>query len=271
MEVKPELTLDNYLDDVATNIDNPYFPMAIKTPSELLGMSKEDERNWRLFGATWIQIWGILLKLPQPTIAAGCAIFQRFYYKKPFMKCDCWIAALSSLFIATKIEEQPRKLRDTVSTFDYAKKILNKTPRPIPVLEFGSMEFTSLKKDTINGERYIMKVLGFQLDIVTPYKFLWEYIEILHGTNRLRQKAWNYVNDAFKTIVVVWFPPNQVAVTAIEMASRSLNYELPDCEWYKIFGVKDYKIIQIIGSEILQLYEMELPTEDYVKKCSLFK
>ena len=88
------------------------------------------------------------------------------------MKCDCSIAALAALFIATKIEEQPRKLRDTVSTFDYVKKIHKGHPRPIPVLVFGSMSFTSLKKDTINAERYIMKVLGFSLNVDLPYKYL---------------------------------------------------------------------------------------------------
>jgi len=244
------------------------FTLATKSPSEFAGMSKEDERKCRLFGTNLIQQSGILLKLPQSVISVAWVIFHRFYYNKTFMKCDWSIAALASLFISTKIEEQPRKLRDTVSTFDYVKKILRGHERPIPVLVFGSMNFTSLKKDAINAERYIMKSLGFILNIELPYSYLCEYIKILQGTNRLRQKAWNYVNDAHKTIVVIWFPPNQVAVTAIEMAARDLNYELPECEWYKAFGVNDYKIIQIIGSEILRLNEIEMPEESYIKAWS---
>ena len=125
MENSRALTVENYLEDVSTNVENIYIPLAIKTPSELSGMSKEDERKLRLYGVSLIQHTGILLKLSQSAISWAANIFHRFYYKKNFMKWDCGIAALSALFLATKIEEQPRKLRDTVSTFDYAKKIIN--------------------------------------------------------------------------------------------------------------------------------------------------
>ena len=133
------------------------------------------------------------------------------------------IAALSALFIATKIEEQPRKLRDTLSTLDYAKKLLKGYPDPDPVIGFGSIAYTSLKRDAINGERYIMKVLGFSVYQDTPYKYVIEYVKLLQGTNKLRQCAWNYVNDAHKSIAVVSFPPNYIAVTAIYMAASKVK------------------------------------------------
>ena len=268
MEKHELLTLDKYLDDIATDIENDYFPLSIVTPSELAGMSKEDERKCRIYGANLIQQLGILLRLPQDTISVGMTIFHRFYYKKTFMRCDWSIAALSSLFIATKIEEQPRKLRDVVITFDYVKKIIAGHERPIPVLVFGTTDFTLLLKDTVNGERYIMKVLGFTLKVDTPYKYLCEYTKVLQGTNRLRQKAWNYLNDAYKTVAVVWFPPNMLAATSIYMAAHSLNYGLPDWEWYKVFGVSDLRIIQVIGSEILKVYDTEIPNEKFVKEVS---
>lgn len=233
MEASSIITIESYLEFVATNENNPYIPLLTTTPSEFAGLSKENERKWRLYGTILIQELGILLKLSQSTIACASIIFHRFYYKKTFMKCDCSIAALASLFIATKTEEQPRKLRDTISTFDYVKKMMKNFPRPIPVLNLGSMNFTSLKKDAINAERYIMKALGFSISFDLPYKYLWEYIKLLQGTNRLRQKAWNYINDALKTVAIVCFPPSYIAVASIEMAARSLNYGLPDCEWYK--------------------------------------
>ena len=119
-------------------------------------------------------------------------------------------------------------MRDVVITFDYAKKILSNHERPIPVMIYGSTNFTSLNKDAVNAEKYIMKVLGFSLKVDTAYKYLCEYIKVLQATNRVRQKAWSYLNDAYKTVVVVCFPPNAVAVAVIYMAARSLNYGLPD-------------------------------------------
>ena len=69
MENSRALTLENYLEDVSTNVENIYIPLAIKTPSELSGMSKEDERKLRLYGVSLIQHTGILLKLSQSAIS----------------------------------------------------------------------------------------------------------------------------------------------------------------------------------------------------------
>ncbi len=90
-----------------------------------------------------------------------------------------------------------------VITFDYAKKIISGHERPIPVMIYGSSSFTSLNKDAVSAEKYMMKTLGFSLNIDTAYKYLCEYIKILQGTNILRQKAWNYINDAYKAVAVV--------------------------------------------------------------------
>ena len=81
MESTSILTIENYLEHIATNEDNPYIPLITTTPSELSGLSKEDERKWRLYGTILIQELGILLKLSQTTIAWASITFHRFYYK----------------------------------------------------------------------------------------------------------------------------------------------------------------------------------------------
>lgn len=53
---------------------------------------------------------GMLLKLPQVCIGLATSIFHRFYYKKSFVRCDGFIMASACLYLATKLEEQPRKL-----------------------------------------------------------------------------------------------------------------------------------------------------------------
>jgi hypothetical protein len=71
---------------------------------------------------------------------------------------------MASLFLAAKIEENPRKLKDLVSTFDYAHKMKRGVSRPIPVLDLNSFYFTDLKSEIIDAERFILKELGFATD-----------------------------------------------------------------------------------------------------------
>ena len=55
-------------------------------------------------------------------IATAHQIFHRFYYRKSFLKCDMLTVCTASLFLAAKIEETPRKLKDVISVFDYVHK-----------------------------------------------------------------------------------------------------------------------------------------------------
>eukprot|EP00347_Sterkiella_histriomuscorum_P007354 403349268 len=272
------LTVKNYLDyicdsfDINNQSENSTndstdegaiainLPINTVTPSELEGLSLEDERKFRIYGCMLIQEAGILLKLPMITMATAQAILHRFYYRKSFMKCEILTVATASLFLAAKIEENPRKLKDVISVFDYVYK-LNKAnnQRPVPLLDISSFQFTDLKSEIVDAERFILKELGFstyQLSTLNVHKFIYFYLRVLDGTKQLAQKAWNYVNDAYKTTVVVCFPPNVVACSAIYLASKIMNYPFPKgIEWWKIFGVK-FEDIEYVSASILELYKI---------------
>jgi hypothetical protein len=51
----------------------------------------------------------------------------------------------ASLFIAAKVEENPRKVKDVISIVDYVLKIKKQIKRPIPVLDINSFYFTDTK------------------------------------------------------------------------------------------------------------------------------
>jgi hypothetical protein len=67
---------------------------------------------------------------------------------------------------------------------------------------------------------------------------------VLKGSKQLVQKSWDYVNEAYKTVCVVQFPPNVIASACIYLAARVLNYPLPidpstnnHLPWWTILGV----------------------------------
>ena len=220
-----------------------YIPPNTVSPSELDGLPLEDERKFRSYSCELIMDAGILLKMPVVTMATAQSILHRFYFRKSFLKCEILTVATACLFLAGKIEENPRKLKDVISVFDYVNKTKKLNyQRPIPVLDLNSFVFTDLKTEIIDAERFILKELGFSTDKISQlnaHKYIYFYLKLLKGSKQLAQKSWNYVNDAYRTVVVVCFPPNVIACSAIYLAARMIDFPLPsNIEWWKIFGVK---------------------------------
>ena len=56
-------------------------------------------------------------------MATAQSILHRFYFRKSFQRCDLQVVATASLFIAAKIEENPRKVRDVLTAVDYIAKL----------------------------------------------------------------------------------------------------------------------------------------------------
>lgn len=203
-----------------------YLPWDLTTPSENEGMSCIEERKVRSFFTGLIQEAGILLKLPQICILTGMMIFNRFYYKSSFQKEDPLEVACASLFLATKVEESNRRVRDIVSVFFHLTK-KKEHLKPIPVLEITSETYTNMKNAVIHYEMQILKELGFQIYSLNehPHKLLKSINLLLKGNPTLVQKviaelkkAWNYLNDSFRSIACVCFKPNVLASAAIYLA-----------------------------------------------------
>ncbi|KAG5463042.1 MAG: cyclin-like protein [Olpidium bornovanus] len=134
-------------------------------PSGADGVPARLEFDMRDIGCELIQTAGILLKLPQVTMATAQVLFQKFFYvasarkfavrvctppapRPPFAVRGTFYPltaarpfqdiAMGALFLASKLQESPRKVRDIVNTFDQAVKIARKQPTD-PLQLFGTV------------------------------------------------------------------------------------------------------------------------------------
>lgn len=94
------------------------------TPSIQDGMSVAEERDTRAKGVNFIVQVGIMLKLPQLTLSTAAIFFQRFLMraslKQPkgdIPKLHHYQVAATALFLATKVEESCRKMKEMVLAF----------------------------------------------------------------------------------------------------------------------------------------------------------
>ena len=212
----------------------------------------------RIFGCELVQKMGILLKLPQVVVATAQVSFHRFYAKRSMRKFDVRHYALGALFLATKVEECPRKMRDVLAVFMHLEqKRKGLTPQP---LDIYSKRYLSYKECLIKAEREILKELGFILYTEHPHKFLLNYVKLLtvdEATNkRLLQYAWNFINDSLRTEACIRFAPEVICCAALWMGGRVLQIKLPSDSsppWWELFDAQK-EDMDTICAQIAALY-----------------
>jgi transcription initiation factor TFIIIB Brf1 subunit/transcription initiation factor TFIIB len=83
-----------------------------KLPSIGPTMSEAQVRSLTQKALEFLTMVGMKLRLPQLTIATAVVMFQRFFVVNSLKKYDLFKLAATALFLAGKVEETPKKLRD---------------------------------------------------------------------------------------------------------------------------------------------------------------
>ena len=194
-----------------------------------------------VWGCELIQKMGILLKLPQVAVSTAQVSFHRFYARKSMRKFDVRYIGLGTLFLATKVEECPRKMRDVLAVFMHLEQIRKGVDPPQPV-DIYSNAYATYKERLIKAEREILKELGFVLYTEHPHKFLFHYVKLLtvddEAQKKLSQYAWNFINDCQRTDACIKFTSETISCAALWMAARVLQIKLPsnaEPPWWELF------------------------------------
>ncbi|XP_065890051.1 cyclin-L1-like [Dysidea avara] len=224
------------------------------TPSRKHGISEELERDLRVVGCEYIQCAGLLLRLPQVAMATAQVLFQRFYYSKSFVNYSVQYMAAACIFVAAKVEEAPRRLRDVINVFHHLRQ--KWMGRPIQPMEYLGNTYFKVKSEIIQCEKYLLKTLGLCVHVQHPHKLIITFLQVLEMEENVElvQCVWNYMNDSLRTNVFVRFSPDKIACACIFLAAREFKIPLPsNPSWWLMFEVSK-RDIETIALEILQLY-----------------
>ena len=107
------------------------------------------------------------LARPQLTIATAIVFYHRFYSRKSYDGYDRFRIATTCLFLAGKVEETPKKIKDVViETYKAQHGAAGKASGPDP----ESKEFWSLKEEILVCERILLQTLDFDLTVEHAYR-----------------------------------------------------------------------------------------------------
>ncbi|KAI3902276.1 hypothetical protein MKW92_046281 [Papaver armeniacum] len=225
------------------------------SPSRSDGIDLKKETYLRKSYCTFLQDLGMRLKVPQVTIATSIIFCHRFFLRQSHAKNDRRTVATVCMFLAGKVEETPRPLKDVIVV---SYEIINKKD-PAAAQKIKQKEVYEQQKELILlGERVVLATLDFDFSLFHPYKPLVEAIKKFKvAQNALAQVAWNFVNDGLRTSLFLQFKCHHIAAGAIFLAAKFLKVKLPsDGEklWWQEFDVTPRQLEEV-SNQMLELYE----------------
>ncbi|GIL45138.1 hypothetical protein Vafri_2471, partial [Volvox africanus] len=137
-------------------------------PSIRDGLDPDKEVLWRRQYCKLIQEAGMALKIPQwGGISVAITLCHRFFAIKSMKKNDRFLVATACLFLAAKIEESPKLLKNVIMESERIRH--TKNPAALRALD-DPVNFDRLREEVLQAERAVLYTLGFDLKIEQPYK-----------------------------------------------------------------------------------------------------
>jgi cyclin L len=232
--------------------------MLARPPSRADGVDAPTEHAYRIWACELVQDMGIALRLAQVVMATAQSLVQRFYYRKSLAAYDGHIVAMAALFLAAKVEEQPRRMRDVVNVCYHAK--LRRQGKPLRPITLGGGLYLTWKAGLIRTERVLLKETGFSTYnlMAHPHKFILYYVRTLgegRPADALAQAAWAYLNDSLRLDLCVRYSAESIACAALYLAARATRFPLPaTVPWHAVFSTSRAEMHDI-AEEILTLYD----------------
>jgi len=269
--MKPQIEAPLKYKGVKIDLTNCILPDSIlskQTPSEIDGLDAQTETALRATGCEFISLAGILLRLPQTAMATAQVLFQRYFYAKSFVKHDMEVLSMAATWLASKIEEEPRRARDVINVYTRIKQKRDNLDI-VPVVVDDA--YKRKKDDLVKAERFMLKELGFCVHVKHPHKLIVIIVKQIlgyHDNHKLVQTAWNFMNDSFRSRhLFVKYAPEKIACGCIFLAARVLQVPTTiNPYWFEPLDVEPAEVFQIC-QHIMKLYTFEnVPIDSLLMK-----
>ena len=227
----------------------------LRAPSILDGLAPEKERENRSKGVNFILQVGIMLKLPQITLATASVFLHRFYMRHSMQNYHYYSMAATCLFLAYKVEECVRKMRELVVA---CVRVAQKDPHKN--VDEQDKEYWRWRDNILQYEDLLLEAICFDLSLEPPYKTLFDLLmQFEQGDNkRLRNAAWAFVNDSCLTTLCLLFPSRTIAASALYAAAKHCDVAFPDDArgrpWWEVVDV-DVGSIRRACNYMASIYE----------------
>uniref|UniRef100_A0A671SCB2 Cyclin-T2-like n=1 Tax=Sinocyclocheilus anshuiensis TaxID=1608454 RepID=A0A671SCB2_9TELE len=219
------------------------------TPSRRCGVEPDRELSYRQQAANLIQDMGQRLNVSQLTINTAIVYMHRFYMLNSFTKFHRNIISPTTLFLAAKVEEQPRKLEHVIKV---AHACLNPQDPP---LDTKSNVYLQQAQELVLLETIVLQTLGFEITIDHPHT------DVVRCSQLVRGRCFQLLLFLLHlTTFCLQHKPTVVACVCIHLACKWSNWEIPVSSdgkhwWEYVDRSVTLQLLDDLTHEILQILE----------------
>ncbi|KAI8098943.1 cyclin-like protein [Halteromyces radiatus] len=228
----------------------------LDTPSIADGITFEQEQMDRTKGCHYLLAVAARLNLPQLVVVTAATFFHRFFMRQSMKRFHIYDMAATSLFVATKVEESTRRIKDFVNACAQKASKNDKL-----ILDEDSKDFIKWKDTMLCNEVILLETLCFDLSIQHPHTCLLAMETQLNIPGSMLRKAWMLLYQCCGSPLCVLYQPNIVAGAALLLASH-LSSEPLEENWWELANL-DGSMIHELASDMLGYY-----LDHYIKKSS---
>ncbi|XP_066544583.1 cyclin-T2a isoform X2 [Amia ocellicauda] len=225
------------------------------TPSRRSGVEPDRELSYRQQAANLIQDMGQRLNVSQLTINTAIVYMHRFYMYHSFTKFHRNIISPTTLFLAAKVEEQPRKLEHVIKV---AHACLN--PQEAQ-LDTKSNAYLQQAQELVILETIVLQTLGFEITIEHPHTDVVKCSQLVRASKDLAQTSYFMAtNSLHLTTFCLQYKPTVIACVCIHLACKWSNWEIPVSTdgkhwWEYVDPSVTLELLDELTHEFLQILE----------------
>ncbi|XP_029603388.1 cyclin-T2 isoform X1 [Salmo trutta] len=225
------------------------------TPSRRSGVESDRELSYRQQAANLIQDMGQRLNVSQLIINTAIVYMHRFYMIHSFTKFHRNIISQTTLFLAAKVEEQPRKLEHVIKV---AHACVN--PQDAP-LDTKSNAYHQQAQELVILETIVLQTLGFEITIEHPHTDVVRCSQLVRASKDLAQTSYFMAtNSLHLTTFCLQHKPTVIACVCIHLACKWSNWEIPVSTdgkhwWEYLDRTVTLTLLDELTNEFLQILE----------------
>ena len=146
--------------------------------------------------------------------------------------------AATALFLATKVEENCRKMKELVVA---CVRVALKDPNKL--VDEQTKDFWKWRDTILYSEDVLLESLCFDLNVESPYKTMYDmmkYYGVEHN-KKLRNSAWAFLADSALTQMCLLFDSRSIAAASLYAGARMAEVSLEEDDgkpWWEIQHVK---------------------------------
>ncbi|XP_020286214.1 cyclin-T isoform X2 [Pseudomyrmex gracilis] len=225
------------------------------TPSRRSGLDADKELSYRQQAANFIQDMGQRLVVSQLCINTAIVYMHRFYMFHSLNQFPRNSIAIAALFLAAKVEEQPRKLEHVIKM---AHLCLFRDQGPP---DSRSDQYLEHAQDLVFNENVLLQTLGFDVAIDHPHTHVVRCCQLVKASKELAQTSYFMASNSLHlTTMCLQYKPTVVACFCIHLACKWSNWEIPQSTegkqwfWY-VDRTVTAELLQELTDEFLHIFD----------------